>query len=491
MPGASVRQVSGWAVALLLVAGAGAVASLIATVTFPDFQLPLISGVVLVVLAASPLIVRLRWNGADLPGLYGLFSALFLGVTSLVWNGTPSLQTPRVQTSDVTAALNLVALSLVAFGIGAWLASRPKRARLLSFSPTSAPDRRALIVAFGASVALTIPAFASGAYGYNAAAQSLQFNGVVNLLSAVGPLVVLATALAYYGAGRTDLREPLIAMVVIQIAIGFAAGFKQNALDPVVLLAFAYVLTRGRYPWRAILVAIPLVFLVVIPANSAFRSATRREGQSTTRALQQVLAGTRPSSHAPSAVQEAFDYTFVRFRLIDSVALINSATPSVYPYANGEKYKLLPALVVAPRVLWPTKPQFDEGSQFAHMYMGLPSSIETSTGMTEIGDLYRNFGRYGLLVGMLLWGAVIGLWQRLADKGLTPRGAMIHAYAILHYGIYIESDIPNLISIASKTLPVALVIAWLLLPGRSGVPGYRRVIGSRPHSVEPAKSLPR
>jgi hypothetical protein len=111
--------------------------------------------------------------------------------------------------------------------------------------------------------------------------------------------------------------------------------------------------------------------------------------------------------------------------------------------------------------------------------------------MTEIGDLYRNFGRYGLLVGMLLWGAVIGLWQRLADKGLTPRGAMIHAYAILHYGIYIESDIPNLISIASKTLPVALVIAWLLLPGRSGVPGYRRVIGSRPQSVEPAKSLPR
>src|SRR5205807_186738 len=143
----------------------------------------------------------------------GLFSALFIGVTSIVWIGTPYLQTPRVQPRDVADALDLVAVSLVAFGIGAWIVSRPKRRPKWSFPSASASaGRQALIAAYVLSVVAVGAAVLANAYGYQSTSGSLQFNGIISLASAPGSIVVLVTALTYFGTGRRDLRTPLIAM---------------------------------------------------------------------------------------------------------------------------------------------------------------------------------------------------------------------------------------------------------------------------------------
>ena len=99
--------------------------------------------------------------------------------------------------------------------------------------------------------------------------------------------------------------------------------------------------------------------------------------------------------------------------------------------------------------------------------------MKTSTPLTQIGDLYRNFSWQGVLIGMALWGLVVGLLLALTQRTRSPRFHAFYLFSLATWVVDIESDLPQLIAGAGKSMLVALVLTWLLLPGANGMPGYR------------------
>jgi len=41
---------------------------------------------------------------------------------------------------------------------------------------------------------------------------------------------------------------------------------------------------------------------------------------------------------------------------------------------------------------------------------------------------------------------------------------------------YVESDLPNLIATLARTLPLAALVSWVLLPGSAQPPGYQVLV---------------
>jgi hypothetical protein len=96
-------------------------------------------------------------------------------------------------------------------------------------------------------------------------------------------------------------------------------------------------------------------------------------------------------------------------------------TPAGFIHGEVEKYGFLYgetldylAYAFIPRLIWSDKPSVSRGTWFT-VYLGGASSEEdahTSTGLTAAGELYWNFGLWGVIVGMILVGLSVGaLWR--------------------------------------------------------------------------------
>ncbi|MDQ3662247.1 MAG: hypothetical protein M3454_14560 [Actinomycetota bacterium] len=436
-----------------------------------------LGGSVLVIFTCGLMLHRLRTDPLDAPGLYGLAVAVLFGVTSLAWLGTPGTPGPDLARDDITRALLVVSLATLAFAAGSWVSFRPITHPRVSFHDGS-PSAKALLLAYLVGVASLALGISLNSYGYvtnlSGSGRILPLLQLFSALGTVTTLVTLCCALVYFRTGRRRLGRMLVIFVAVQIAVGFVAGYKGASLDPLLVTFLAYVVIRRRIPWRAVSIALVVTFVVLLPANTAYRASLREGPGDTGSALERTV--TRPGLYRPDRlVSDAYGYTFRRFRLIDSVALIVSNTPSKYPWARGNRYLQLPLVIAVPRAVWPQKPELDDSTQFSTTYWQFPPSDRTATGLTQVGDLYRNFGLMGVAVGMLAWGLAMGGSSRLYRRWFSPRLEVIWLYGLLKAVTYVESDLPFLVASWLKILPVIVGVAWLLLPGRGTSPGYQQI----------------
>ncbi len=459
----------------------------------PAGRWELVAASVLLVAICGLLVLRLRTDPLDAPGVYALATAVLFGVTSLAWLSTPGIPGPGLDRDDITSALLVVSLGVSAFAVGSWLVYTPKPHPTLIFGG-GLPSVRALGIAYLIGVGSLALGIFLKTYGYvTTAGVSTTVLSVVQLFASLGTiatLVTLCAALVYFRTGDRQLGRMLTTFVVIQVVLGFVIGYKGASLDPLLVTLLAYVAIRRRVPWRFVGLAMIATFVVLLPANTAYRASLREGSGGTVSALTRTL--TKPELYRPdNLVSDAYVYASYRFRLIDSPALIVANTPSQYPYAHGTRYLELPLTLAVPRVLWPEKPVLDDSTQFSSTYWQIPPSRHTATGLTQVGDLYRNFGLLGVGVGMFAWGAVLGGCSRLYRRWYSPRAEMIWLYALLKAVIYVEADLPFLLAYWLKTLPFVVGVAWLLLPGRTASPGYQtmgRLLGRNlDHRVESSR----
>jgi hypothetical protein len=464
--------------------GLGLLSPAVADVFLGGGRAGVVGGVALVVAAGAPTAWRVRRDILDAPGLYAVMTIILLGLVSLVWLETPSDRGPGLEQDDIAAALRLVAVGLVAFGVGARLVSTSQPRQPISFARELASTPGMLMTVFIVALAGVGFAISLRAYGFiadpEASARVAAFQQVLSLLGTLVGLVVLATALTYFATGDRRLRAPLVIFALVKIALGFFVGIKASALEPLVFILLAYVAVRLRLPLKTLAVASILTFVFLVPANLTFRAAVREEQATPSQALRTAIS-TPPASDLQTAAGSAIDYAFFRFRSIDSIALIQALTPSVFPFADGSKYTLLLPIILVPRAIWTDKPTVSEGGTFAHTYWQIRVKERTSTQLTQIGDLYRNFGYLGVVIGLFCWGIVTSAGLLAYRRWWSPRAEFVYLaalfYAVLNPAGGIETELPQLIATATKTLPLALLVAWLLLPGRGTPPGYRALFG--------------
>lgn len=456
--------------------GLGLLVPTVGDLVFSSSQAGVVAGVVLVGAAASPLLARLRRDRLDAAGLYGLATATFLGLTSLAWVGEPTRPGPGLDQEAIAGALRLVAAGLLAFWLGSRLLGPAQPPAPIAMRPADRPSVAALVATYSVSLAAVLATFALGAYGYisdpAALASTLPFAAVLGLLATLGDLVLVATIVSYLRTRDRRLLPLLVGLIVIQMAIGFVGGNKKVIMLPLAFLLVGWIAAKRRLPVAAIVGSVALLLFVIVPINQDYRAAVRGEQQAPEEALAAALVQFDPVR----AVGNAGDYVLTRFRSIDSVALIQMQTPSPFPYAGGEKYILLPLILTVPRVVWPEKPVLNDAAQFTQTYRQAPSEIRSSTQLTQIGDLYRNFGSLGVVIGLFLVGLVVAGLTALHRRLASPRSELVYLFAIVTVVSYVDADLPLLMATATRNIALAAGVAWLLLPGRSGPPGYRRLL---------------
>jgi hypothetical protein len=110
-----------------------------------------------------------------------------------------------------------------------------------------------------------------------------------------------------------------------------------------------------------------------------------------------------------------------RFDYLGILSVIMRDAGTKVPFEHGRTILFIP-LSYIPRLLWPKKPLFDTG-QWVTDNFGSGPDIESSTGSSWMGELYFNFGWFGLVIGM----ALIGIWFRFLQDSFLGIDATIPA----------------------------------------------------------------
>jgi len=260
-----------------------------------------------------------------------------------------------------------------------------------------------------------------------------------------------------------------IAAVLLGIAVSmsslllFFTGSKRKTLIFPAIVAITWMLMRGRIGMRW-LVAGAAALMLLYPVAQFYRSdilenntltivdAAKHPARTLGR-LSGFLTGNRGADYMQAGLQK----TVIRLDGIGVASVIIRDTPTVSPFQNGRTLVLFFYSFV-PRLFWPGKPSITIGQWITDTY-GPGPQIHSNTGPTFIGDLYLNFGLWGVLLGMAFFGFVLRLFQAYF-LGARPTAPGLLAAAIVVSGIItrIEGTLAQTLSTAF----FAFIPLWLV-----------------------------
>jgi hypothetical protein len=242
----------------------------------------------------------------------------------------------------------------------------------------------------------------------------------LGLVSTLTDVAVVLYAIYYYSrrkAGVTAGRAAFGAMVAIQLMTGLMTGYR----EPVVVSLMAVLFAR-HYVWRGlrmreVAIGVVLVVFVITPVSRAYRNLVWGKGTGTLPALtmlpgavaseagEQYRSGTSLLDYAAKSMANISS----RFHGADSMIACMATVPRYVEFQDGKTLYLLPISVLVPRALWPEKPKIGLGTFFREKIWRGPEEESGSGGqiaITQVGELYINFGLWGVIVGMMVLGVI-------------------------------------------------------------------------------------
>lgn len=243
--------------------------------------------------------------------------------------------------------------------------------------------------------------------------------GIVPGRAGSGALGVVAMGI-FYGIAllafayiRYRSRTAFLAMTVLiplTMAFNFFTGSKTKTLLALAMVAFAYVVVNRRIRIRYVAAAV-LGIALLYPTAAFYRDVVLVENTKTAvdilrnpvRAIDDVSAFIATHSVKEYLVN-GFKATGNRTSALNMTTLIIRDTPDRVPFQGG--WTIGYAFVAyIPRIIWPGKPAIGIGQWVTDNYVTTgPGIIRSSTGPSWIGELYLNFGYWGIIVGMFIVG---------------------------------------------------------------------------------------
>ena len=191
------------------------------------------------------------------------------------------------------------------------------------------------------------------------------------------------------------------------------------------VVVFSFYLLLSRHRVKLLLATLPLAFLALSFYVTYMRDRLE---------IREVVWGGKAYGSRISRVWETcrtmewfdpwnpkhldrIDQRLNQNRLVGAAVLHLQNTHS---YANGETiWMALFALI--PRAVWADKPEYAGSMNLVSRYTGLTFAAGTSVGMGVIFETYVNFGRYGVFLGLLLIGVIVGVADRKTAVALYTR----------------------------------------------------------------------
>lgn len=240
---------------------------------------------------------------------------------------------------------------------------------------------------------------------------------VLVFLSLRKELSAAETALLYMGV--------LPVLVLDGIASGLLTGLVLLSAYIMVLMMYAH----ARMAWLVGGITLVIV-LALYPGMTAFRTVTWSDDGAAKGTVEKVWLLIDRAAHAWQRTRYFHISTkgpLIR-RLSGYILMsrVVTQTPSEIPYWKGETYRPIMTSFI-PRAIWPGKPEERFGAAFGHRYRMLaPTDKWTSLNIPWVVEMYANFGRWGVLTGMTLVGALLAVLSGIFNR----REMTAHEFAI-------------------------------------------------------------
>jgi len=264
----------------------------------------------------------------------------------------------------------------------------------------------------------------------------------------IQPLGIIILAYAYTTYRRSFLLPMIIAVVFVQVVLGFAADYKSEAMSAGILLVITKTYVDGKVP-KSWLVFVALFVVLVFPVFQAYRLQVRGEqGVSSAAAAQDLLGTLGKAINAQAKVKSGFggaEYrvksAWERASLKSSVELIVEKTGRDSPYQMGAT--LTPILTgFIPKIVWSTKESLAVGQIFNKTFH-LAVTDDVYISPSHVGEIYWNFGWAGTLLLMPATGFLLGIIgaRCIAYPRLSLTRLMVMIVTIVAFVVRAEGSI--------------------------------------------------
>ena len=295
-----------------------------------------------------------------------------------------------------------------------------------------------------------ISAFLAGIIGFQRVEQFEAFDNLQYFLSL---LVLEGSFLLWTYIFQTKQRDAkfflvlalLIAIIPLRTVI---SGSRGGLFHMFIMVAMAYVFSGKKLNPKQSVAFAAALFLVIFFGmiyGTTFRNVKGNESRVDAGEYIGSAAKTVDviSSQNSSAVfSEALANLGERLENVSALAVVVSNYEKLAPYeaAYGLENNIWIYTWTAfiPRVVWQDKPVVSDARAYSELYFNYS---ENSFPMTTIGDLLRNFGPYGVPLGMMLLGFVLRVLYAclIEDQPSTAWRAMAYfmlVTRISHEGFY-------------------------------------------------------
>ena len=287
---------------------------------------------------------------------------------------------------------------------------------------------------------------------------------------------IVAFLLARAGTERR-LRGALVLALIVAATESaralFLAYLRTDIVSPFIAFALGALLgARSLAPLKSKLFIPLYVFAAffIIYFTAFARARTTAVGVDR---LEAVADGATPNTPFTAQQHPGFWARLTNFNQLSQVGRVADEDG----YLHGQTLEYL-GFVFVPRFLWPDKPIVQKGGWFAwrigQAWIRADGRYSNAINMTVPGELYLNFGWFGLMAGCALFGAFVALlWSRTGFWG--PHSTAIgqaFGYYLFWTSLALAADLQTVVTlIATYCIFVALGLAVRAIPNRSARDG--------------------
>jgi hypothetical protein len=363
--------------------------------------------------------IRRRLDPFEPVYILSLFWAVYYVLSPLwrYWKGEIHPFAVSVKDASWNTSLFLIALGLGAFIVGYYAKAGARLGGRWRLPKRRLSDKWMWLIAglYAFSIGWRIYQIEQGWFFFAATTQETE-TGWISVLFFVGSLWTLAyayLAVVMLGSSRTKLGMTLFFAVVvpIEVVFWFLSGYRSMVLAIVSMPLIVLWYRRRVFPAKSLAVLAVTALFVVLPANTLYRLATiDPRGLSIdpgyrffdTLKTGFEIAWERPSLLLPFSSEEAQANFIERLEGVGTMAALLERV-GYEDYLWGETL-IWPVAMFVPNVLWPEKHEAyrlrqDQFCEFLNISFRPCPAV-----MTQLGELYWNFGAAGIIFGMFVWG---------------------------------------------------------------------------------------
>ena len=316
------------------------------------------------------------------------------------------------------------------------------------------------LVLIGIGIGFNVLGFLQGVLGYQRIDQTGLFDGLFFFLTVIFNIGNLLLWLAVFQTKkRPDFFYPIVGLLILMPPLKMALqGSRGSLILSLFPIAMAFWYSGRRLKWQHAALS-GVIFFVAISVGIVYGTTFRNIKGSEERINAGDYAGQVietidyiSRTETSKLISEGSRTFFERIENLSSLGVVvaNHKSLEVYEESYGLKNNIVNDLMTAfiPRFVWPDKPSTSEPRAYSDLYFNYG---ENSFAITPFGDLLRNFGPFGIVIGMMIVGVYFRIIYSLLIDTPEPRIWKKMAYfpllSVVSYEAFYATIVPSMVRV--------------------------------------------